>query len=338
MIRNQTKAQSYYVAKVAKIPGIYRTWKECSLQTNGFSGALFKKFQSPEEALDWLYDGCVPESVKSNIYHEKLKRSDGLGLTMVNVPNSLIEHFNTRILDKFMDPKTQKETETFYYGQIILPMATGVINKKSYHLCPRECLNTFKYLLMIYVDGSKRPSIKHRGSGAYARFNGQDYFMSCPFTDAIGHKYEILPSDFESLSSPTMEYLAFTEVLWRFISIKLPEVNGIPQILNPRLKLVFVSDYLGVKCFTDGSWTPKEDYIKKIKNISLVIIGFLKERGIDVEVIHHKGHEGILGNELSDIAAKSPTALDTISLLVQHLSLTFEMDFRRFSESTGRPT
>ncbi|WP_099203547.1 viroplasmin family protein [Miniphocaeibacter massiliensis] len=40
----------YYAVKVGKIPGIYYNWEDCKKQVTGYSGAVYKKFDTLEEA------------------------------------------------------------------------------------------------------------------------------------------------------------------------------------------------------------------------------------------------------------------------------------------------
>lgn len=47
-------ANKYYAVKQGRIPGIYRTWKECQAQTSGFGCAQFKSFLTLEEAKAFL--------------------------------------------------------------------------------------------------------------------------------------------------------------------------------------------------------------------------------------------------------------------------------------------
>lgn len=44
------KKQKYYVVWVGVSPGIYTSWTDCRLQTKGYEGALFKSFDTREEA------------------------------------------------------------------------------------------------------------------------------------------------------------------------------------------------------------------------------------------------------------------------------------------------
>ena len=40
----------FYAVAKGKAPGIYNTWAECQIQVNGVSSAIFKKFETKEEA------------------------------------------------------------------------------------------------------------------------------------------------------------------------------------------------------------------------------------------------------------------------------------------------
>lgn len=44
----------FYAVRRGKKPGIYLSWDECQKQTAGYSGAVFKKFDSSEEAEDFI--------------------------------------------------------------------------------------------------------------------------------------------------------------------------------------------------------------------------------------------------------------------------------------------
>lgn len=44
----------YYAVRKGKMPGIYNTWDECRKEVTGFKGAEYKKFNSYEEALNFM--------------------------------------------------------------------------------------------------------------------------------------------------------------------------------------------------------------------------------------------------------------------------------------------
>ena len=182
----------------------------------------------------------------------------------------------------------------------------------------RAMLDTADNLIIVYIDGSKRPlpdGKLHRGSGGYCRFNHTDYWLSVPFTEQIADRYRFNKHEMSEMASPTMECIALLEVLFRFIYVKKDR--------NTHLDLVFVSDYEGVKNFVEKSWIPKEDYTIKLTNDAHKIINFLKMFSIDVHVKHCDGHSNFLGNEMSDICAKSPEARDSFKKLVEDVSSKF---------------
>ena len=45
---------NFYAVKVGRNPGVYRTWDECKKETAGFSGAVYKKFKTREEAENFI--------------------------------------------------------------------------------------------------------------------------------------------------------------------------------------------------------------------------------------------------------------------------------------------
>jgi hypothetical protein len=52
----QMPKQQHYAVKVGKHPGVYRSWADCAEQVNGFSGAVFKKFDSFDDAVSFIND------------------------------------------------------------------------------------------------------------------------------------------------------------------------------------------------------------------------------------------------------------------------------------------
>ena len=56
-------AKKFYAVKNGRIPGIYTSWDECKAQVDGFSGPVFKGFETKDEALAFL--GVETESKKS---------------------------------------------------------------------------------------------------------------------------------------------------------------------------------------------------------------------------------------------------------------------------------
>lgn len=49
-------SKQYYAVKAGRTPGIYLNWNDCKRQVEGFSGAVFRKFENPAEAIAFLDD------------------------------------------------------------------------------------------------------------------------------------------------------------------------------------------------------------------------------------------------------------------------------------------
>ncbi|EGT2205241.1 viroplasmin family protein [Clostridioides difficile] len=62
-------AKKFYAVKIGRIPGVYETWDECKTQIDGYSGAIYKKFNSSEEAR--LFLGSEINYDKYDIKREK---------------------------------------------------------------------------------------------------------------------------------------------------------------------------------------------------------------------------------------------------------------------------
>ncbi|NLV75571.1 MAG: RNase H [Tissierellia bacterium] len=49
-------AKYYYAVKEGREIGVYETWGECEAQVKGYSGAVYKKFSTYEEAENFVYN------------------------------------------------------------------------------------------------------------------------------------------------------------------------------------------------------------------------------------------------------------------------------------------
>lgn len=49
--------KKFYVVKIGHKIGIFNNWPECQASVKGYKGALYKGFETEEEALEWLNNG-----------------------------------------------------------------------------------------------------------------------------------------------------------------------------------------------------------------------------------------------------------------------------------------
>jgi ribonuclease HI len=92
---------SFYAIAKGKKTGIFNTWAECKVYTEGYKGAIFKKFTTKEEADTFIADntfkvgsGKVIESTKSegaNAYDILMKPKPVIEKNIVEIENSTFE-------------------------------------------------------------------------------------------------------------------------------------------------------------------------------------------------------------------------------------------------------
>ncbi|KAK9761993.1 hypothetical protein K7432_018649 [Basidiobolus ranarum] len=59
--------QKFYAVHRGRQPGIYHTWPECQAQILGYTGAIYKKFDSQAEAEDFVKNGWRAKGLKPKI-------------------------------------------------------------------------------------------------------------------------------------------------------------------------------------------------------------------------------------------------------------------------------
>lgn len=66
------KKMPYYAVARGRSVGIYNSWAECEAQVKGFSGARYKKFDSPQSAQDFIsHEGGTTINRKNNHYNKQ---------------------------------------------------------------------------------------------------------------------------------------------------------------------------------------------------------------------------------------------------------------------------
>lgn len=67
-------AKKYYAVKVGKSTGIFNNWEDCKKQVAGFSGAIYKFFQSLDKAKEYLDDKNI--ALKSEEFQFEITSDD----------------------------------------------------------------------------------------------------------------------------------------------------------------------------------------------------------------------------------------------------------------------
>jgi ribonuclease H-related protein len=151
----------------------------------------------------------------------------------------------------------------------------------------------------IYTDGSHQREKGYLGVGAWCRWHDTEFWYSGQVTRQLLDSYGV-PTESEC-SNPTAEFVAVVEILKKFQGRKL------------NVPLVIISDYVGVKNWTEGTWKAQEPHIRAILKTCQEVI-----KNIDGKVSFDwvKGHSGKDGNDKADQMAGSHEEIDTFADLI----------------------
>lgn len=129
--------ENYYVVKKGFKPGIYKTWAECKSAVDGFKGAIFRKFNSFEEANTFYKMETIDSTVAS--------KNDKNTKTEIPIPKEEME-------------KIQQICKNI--------KSTSFSDDLNFNVSYWNCLNDEIY---IFVDGSSRNNkeILNSGIGVY---------------------------------------------------------------------------------------------------------------------------------------------------------------------------
>lgn len=85
----------YYAVRIGRNPGIYNTWDECKTQVIGYKNAVYKKFNSYDEAMDFM-DELDNMEIKT---HDKLANDEIIA---------------------YVDGSYSEENNIYSYGMVII--------------------------------------------------------------------------------------------------------------------------------------------------------------------------------------------------------------------------
>lgn len=106
-------ANKYYAVHQGKIPGVYETWTDCQKQVKGYSGAVFKSFQTRDDAVEFVKFG-KDNTIKVSKKTKKINDD-------VVIRQDKCEMF------AYIDGSFEKELNAVGYGGVI-----GYNNKEIY--------------------------------------------------------------------------------------------------------------------------------------------------------------------------------------------------------------
>ena len=118
-------ASKFYAVKQGKVPGIYRSWAECSAQVQGFSGAIYKSFPTLAEAEAFMENaGASLNKTKkiatTNSVDKQMKNSDKQQLES-KIPdiNDILQNPDKEEAIAYVDGSYYHPTKEFSLGAVI---------------------------------------------------------------------------------------------------------------------------------------------------------------------------------------------------------------------------
>ena len=103
------KKQKYYVVANGRKNGIYLNWDDCKEMVQGFPNALYRAFEEPYKAMDFLLEntsGNVSEKVKETTTNDCNKNVD--------------ENHHNAVIEAYVDGSFDSSTNTYGSGVVIL--------------------------------------------------------------------------------------------------------------------------------------------------------------------------------------------------------------------------
>lgn len=110
--------KNYYAVKRGKIPGIYRTWAECEFQVKGYNGAVYKKFNTYDEAYEFI-NGNIKTR---NLEEESKSLKENIKKEIKDEEESLmeIEDLKANEAIAYVDGSFDLSNWTFSYGVVFM--------------------------------------------------------------------------------------------------------------------------------------------------------------------------------------------------------------------------
>ena len=118
-------ASKFYAVKQGKVPGIYRSWAECSAQVHGFSGAIYKSFPTLAEAEVFMENAGASlnktkKTATTNSVDKQMKNSDKQQLES-KIPdiNDILQNPDKEEAIAYVDGSYYHPTKEFSLGAVI---------------------------------------------------------------------------------------------------------------------------------------------------------------------------------------------------------------------------
>jgi ribonuclease HI len=299
------KKKNYYAVKNGRKPGIYTTWADCQQEIIGFSGAVFKGFETLEEAQEYMknagangkrvipkkvveekststgvfgdaeLDGMIDSLILNS--DQKKDKKKGSGGIEEKDQESFLETNGTNVEQKADLEAAGMEAAGMAADRMAADRmaAAGMAVDR---MAADEMEGVDRYSINAYTDGSYDALTKAFSCGVVLLTPNGRFFMN--------EKYSANDNNTETRN-------VAGELKGAELAIRYAMLNGYRRVR-------IYHDYEGVAAWAAGEWQAKSEVAK-------VYVDFIGKASSKIEIQFQKvaAHTGNKYNEIADKLAKS---------------------------------
>lgn len=299
------KKKNYYAVKNGRKPGIYTTWADCQQEIIGFSGAVFKGFETLEEAQEFMknagdngkrvipkkeveekststgvfgdaeLDGMIDSLILNS--DQKKDKKKGSGGIEEKDQESFLETNGTNVEQKADLEAAGMEAAGMAADRMAADRmaAAGMAVDR---MAADEMEGVDRYSINAYTDGSYDALTKAFSCGVVLLTPNGRFFMN--------EKYSANDNNTETRN-------VAGELKGAELAIRYAMLNGYRRVR-------IYHDYEGVAAWAAGEWQAKSEVAK-------VYVDFIGKASSKIEIQFQKvaAHTGNKYNEIADKLAKS---------------------------------
>ncbi|RCH97676.1 hypothetical protein CU097_014980 [Rhizopus azygosporus] len=264
----------YYAVRVGRHQGIYRNWSECKEQVNGVSGAKFKKFDSLEEAQDFV------DADSSSYSQPSYSRSRN---SRSNYSHSNDSGYNySRSNSRANDSNNYSRSTDCYEEEEVYSTPRNTQSQTYQRYSPYASQRTHPKKTVVYTDGASAGNGQVGAQAGYGVYWGDN--------------------DPRNLSRPLEGTRQTNQRAEATAVMRALEQSAANEPLEIRTDSQYVIKAVNQwsKSWKDNGWKSSKGTPVENRDILEKIVDIIDHRKAPVEVVYVPGHSGEEGNEKAD--------------------------------------
>ena len=284
------KKKNYYAVKNGRKPGIYTTWADCQQEIIGFSGAVYKGFETLEEAQEYMKNAGAngKRVIPKKVVEEKSTSTGVFGDAELDgmIDSLILNSDQKKDKKKGSGGIEEKDQGAFFEANEMNGEQKADLEAAGMEaagmavdrMAADETEGVDRYSINAYTDGSYDVLTKAFSCGVVLLTPNGRFFMN--------EKYSANDNNTETRN-------VAGELKGAELAIRYAMLNGYRRIR-------IYHDYEGVAAWAAGEWQAKSEVAK-------VYVDFIGKASSKIEIQFQKvaAHTGNKYNEIADKLAKS---------------------------------